>query len=138
MFSLLHRTKPAFIQPRIAEALLGTFSEYELGVLSRLGTIIELEEGAVLATEGRVGQEAVIVLDGSAAVSRGDDIVATVGVGAILGEMALLSGEPRSASLVATEPLTVIAMNRREFNTLLEQCPRLDKMVRALAESRSA
>jgi CRP-like cAMP-binding protein len=138
MFSLLHRTKPRFIQPRIADALLGTFSEYELGVLSRLGTIIELDEGAVIATEGRTGQEAVVVIDGTAAVSRNDEIVATVGVGTILGEGALLSGEPRNASLVATEPLTVIAMNRREFATLLDQCPRIDKMVHALAESRSA
>lgn len=121
----------------LTEALGSKFNEHELRTLSRLGTIVELESGAVLTTEGRPGREAIVILDGSAAVSRGNEIVANVGAGAIIGEAALLSGEPRNATVVATSPLTIAALNSAEFSTLMSDCPRLAGHIRTLAEERS-
>jgi CRP-like cAMP-binding protein len=136
MFSLLRR-KQAVIHPGLVNALDGIFSDHELAVISRFGTVIDLDEGAVLAAEGTVGREALIVLNGTAVVSRGDEIVATVGAGSILGEMALLNDEPRNATLVATSPLTVVVMHRQEFTSVLRQCPRFEKTVRETAKSRA-
>lgn len=133
----LFRTRPEdTINPTIEAALSDSFSEHEMAALSKLGTLITIEAGARFATEGSIGQEAVVVLTGTADVIRHDDIIATVGSGTILGELALLTGEPRNASLVAHDELTISVMSRREFASLLDQCPRLALEVENLAAAR--
>lgn len=135
----IFRSRPAnYINPTIQETLSGSFSEHEMAALSKLGTIVTIEPGARFATEGAVGQEAVVVLSGSADVIRQDDVIATVGAGAILGELALLTGEPRNASLVAHDELAISVMSRREFSSLLDQCPRLALEIENLATARLA
>ena len=124
------------INPHLT-SLSEEFNEHELSSLSLLGTIVDLEEGAVLAHEGAVGQEAVVVITGSARVVRDQETVATVGPSTILGEAALLTGETRNASLVAETDLRVTVLNRREFHSWLDQCPRIERQVNKLAESRS-
>lgn len=122
----------------VANALGNDFSNHELQALSTLGTVIDLDAGALLMTEGRHGAEALVIVAGTAVVSRGDEIVATVSAGDVIGEMALLTGEPRSASVVATTPIQVVVLNPREFASLTAQCPRLDREFRKLADSRTA
>jgi len=138
LLSRLFDRKSNLVPDSLTEALGSTFNEHELRSLSRLGTVVELEAGATLTTEGRPGREAIVIIDGSAAVSRGDEVIATVSTGAIIGEAALLSGEPRNATVVATTPLTIAALNSAEFSTLLSDCPRLDAHVQELAAQRSA
>ncbi len=117
--------------------LTDTFSEHELSSLSSLGTVVSLPAGSVLAQEGAVGQEAVVVISGTALVIRDTETVATVGASSILGEAALLTGDARNASLVAETDLVVSVLNRREFNSWLDTCPRIAEQVRKLAATRS-
>lgn len=138
LLSRLFDRKNSHVPDSLTEALGSTFNEHELRAIGRLGTVVELEIGAVLTTEGRPGREAIIVIDGSAAVTRGDDVIATVGAGAIIGEAALLSGEPRNATVVATTPVTIAALNSAEFSTLLADCPRIANHVRDLVAERAA
>jgi len=136
LLSRLFAGKSNLVPDSLTEALGSQFNDHELKTISRLGTIVELDSGATLTTEGRPGREAIIIIDGTAAVSRGDEVLATVGTGTIIGEAALLSGEPRNATVVATSPLVIAAMNSAEFSTLLADCPRLDAEVRKLADER--
>ena len=124
------------INPTIKDTLSDEFSKHEMTILSRLGTIVTVDAGERFATEGAIGQEAVVVLSGTADVIRNDEVIATVGAGAILGELALLTGEPRNASLAAHDELTISVMSRREFNSLLDQCPRLALEIETLASAR--
>lgn len=130
------RTSP--INPVIEQSLTGTFTEHEMATLSRMGTVAIIEPGQRFATEGAVGQEAVVVLSGTADVIRNGTTIATVGAGTVLGELALLSGEPRNATLVAHDELSLSVMTRREFMSLLDQCPRLAAEVDNLTLARSA
>lgn len=128
--------KEAAINPTLT-TLTESFNEHELSTLSGLGTVVDLPAGSVLAQEGAVGQEAVVVISGNALVIRDGETVATVGASSILGEAALLTGEARNASLVAETDLVVSVLNRREFNSWLDACPRIAAQVKELAAARS-
>ena len=54
---------------------------------------------------------------------------ATLGPGDIMGELSILSGEPRTATVVADTDLTIESLNRREFMSLLDQDPRMAKKI---------
>lgn len=126
------------ISQRIGLALGDTFSEHELGVLSELGRVVDYEQGSTLVTEGHDGDAAAVVVEGTVDVVRHGDTVASLGTGSIIGEMALLTGSPRTATLVAATPLTVLTLGPKGFASLLEQCPRLEPIVHAVADRRGA
>ena len=130
-------SKSSPIHPNLTP-LSESFNDHELATLSRLSTVINVPAGSVLAREGAVGAEAVVVISGEARVERDGEVIATVGASSILGEGALLTGEARSASLVAETDLTVSVLSRREFNSWLAACPRVDAEVKELAQQRSA
>jgi CRP-like cAMP-binding protein len=66
-----------------------------------------------------------VILDGAARVEKRAQTVAEVGPGSYFGEMALLDGEPRSATVVATEDVTVAVLGVRMFRTLLREFPEI-------------
>ncbi len=129
--------KTSLINPEIARRLDGELNDHEMTVLSSLGTLVDLDAHQIFATQGNVGQEAVIIVTGSAHVMRDGDTIAEVGPGTILGEIALVTNEPRNASLMTTSPTTISVLNRREFASFLDQCPRIAATVNELVASRS-
>jgi CRP-like cAMP-binding protein len=134
----MFKRNTTFIHPAIAETLSDELTDHEMSVLSTLGTVAELPAHEIFATEGAVGQEAIVLMSGTALVSRDGETIATVGPGTILGEGALLTNEPRNASLVTTSPVKLSVLNRREFASFLHQCPRLAAKVDDLVTTRSA
>jgi len=93
----------------------------ELSVLAGSADECLLPAGHVLMEEGEVGTEAFVVLDGVAEVSMGGRIVATVGPGETVGEMALIDQRPRTATVTAVTPLRVLVVGRRHAAALLDQ-----------------
>jgi cAMP-dependent protein kinase regulator len=84
-----------------------------------------LPAGTTLIEEGEEGDAFFLLLAGSAAVRRGGNTVAEQGEGAYFGELALLDGEPRSATVVAKEDVTVAVLGVRMFRTLLREFPEI-------------
>lgn len=126
------------VPERLSAALGGSFSEHELGVLNELSRLVEYGDGETIVTEGRDGDAAAVVVEGSVNVLRDGGVVAAIGVGEIIGEMSLLSGAPRSATLVAASPLCVLTLSRPGFTKLIEECPRLEQLVKSVAQERAA
>ena len=94
-----------------------------------------LETGSELIREGEPGREFFVVVDGEIEVRRGSRRVARLGAGSFVGEIALLSRSPRTATVVATTPLRVLAIEGRDFVELLDSLPELWlKVARALAD----
>jgi len=93
----------------------------ELSVLAGAADECHLPAGHVLMTQGEVGNEAFIVLEGRADVTIGGRTVATVGPGQTVGEMALIDRRPRTATVVASTPMRVLAVGRRRAAALLDQ-----------------
>ena len=106
--------------------------------LRRIAALAEertLETGSELIREGEPGREFFVVVDGEIEVRRGSRGVARLGSGSFVGEIALLSRSPRTATVVATTPLRVLAIEGRDFVELLDSLPELWlKVARALAD----
>lgn len=132
------RTFSKQIDPHLASKLGGTLNDHELKALSQLSTLIELPQGKRFATEGSVGQEAVVVVEGLASVIRNGKQIAVASKGDFLGELSLMFNTPRNATLVTESHVTLAVLNRREFHSLLNLCPRLKSIIEDEAELRSA
>jgi CRP/FNR family cyclic AMP-dependent transcriptional regulator len=107
----------------------------ELAAIARLASALHVEPGTVLATEATSGHEFVVVVEGTAAVlSRGAE-VGQIGPGMCFGELALLDGGPRTATVRAVTPMQVLVLDRSEFDELLDQAPSVARrMLVTLAE----
>ena len=106
-------------------ALFSHYSSRQLAGVARLTTTTEVAAGRELITEGQIGQELFVVLDGEAEVRKGDTVIATRGQGSIFGETALLVDRPRNATVVASTDMTVASIEGSNFRLLLEQHPDL-------------
>jgi CRP-like cAMP-binding protein len=101
----------------------------QLHALARLTTEIEATRGAVLCREGETGREWFVVRGGHATVSIAGEEVATIGPGGFFGELALLDGEPRIATVTAATDMRLIVMSRPEFDQLLAQMPFVSRRI---------
>lgn len=111
---------------------IGIFSELskkELKAVSRLMTELDLKEGTVLTRQGEPGREFMIIRTGTARVDIDDTTVAHLGPGEFLGELAVISGTPRTATVIATSPMVVEVLNRREFMALLDESSSLGRKI---------
>ena len=101
-------------------------------------TRIDRPAGQVLTREGEHGSEFFIVLEGEVEVRQADRVIATRRTGDYVGEIALLDKRPRTASVVATTPVSVEVLSRREFVSLLAEAPELSEQIMATMARRLA
>ena len=99
---------------------------------------VKIPAGDRLATQGEFAYDFFVIEQGRAEIRRGGDLVATVGEGDVVGEIGLLLTGTRTASIIATQPTTVVAMFTREFKRLEKQVPELAERLRATVRERMA
>lgn len=116
--------------------LFARCSKKELKHLAPLVDEVRFPAGKVLMSEGRGGEEAFVIISGTATVMRGGTDLRTVSPGEAVGEMALL--EPaalRSATVTAATDMEVLVLGARAFNTVLLKHPEVTlKIAVGLAE----
>ena len=95
----------------------------QLATVASLSTQVTLPEGTVLCHRGERGREAFVLIEGSVAVSVGDEAIAVLRPGTVFGEMSLLDGKPRVANVTATSQVSVLVLNSRELASLLDAVP---------------
>jgi CRP/FNR family transcriptional regulator, cyclic AMP receptor protein len=121
-----------------AVPLFEGFSKKQLRRISSLMTRIDRPAGQVLTTEGQPGYEFFIVLEGEVEVREGNRVIATRRARDYVGEIALLDKRPRTATVVATTPVSVEVLSRREFVSLLAAVPELSEQIMATMARRLA
>jgi len=104
-------------------------SEHELSEIDRLADEVHVEAGRTIMRQGDLGQEFAVIVSGTAEVVKDDVVVATLGAGDYFGEVALLEAVPRTASVVAATDLVLEVIDRRGFNTLLDDLPQLSRSI---------
>jgi len=110
-------------------------SKRDLRRIAALAAERTVEPGTELITEGEPGTEFFVVVDGEVDVRRRGRRVARLGAGSFVGEIALLSRSPRTATVVAATRLRVLAIAGRDFVELLDSLPELWlKVARTLAD----
>lgn len=102
----------------------------ELHSLAGYFEAYRLDAGAVIFRQGDPGEFLCVISQGRADIikkdtSHNEKIIASLGPGNTIGEMALIDGEPRSALVVAHTPVLMLVLTRLNFELLADQHPRL-------------
>jgi putative ABC transport system ATP-binding protein len=102
----------------------------ELTRIAETATLRHFEPGEVIIREGDKGDELFLISEGEVEVMRHDHEVARLGPAEFFGEGALISGEPRNATVVATQPLDAYVVNKDEFDTAMRKSSRFRQQLR--------
>src|SRR5436309_15037627 len=120
------------------------FAELSPDSLAKLGTCLKTAEfppAEVIVREGAPGVSMYIIKSGLVEVRKKDPttgfdfLVAQLSEGAAVGEMSLLTGKPRSATVTTVQPTVVFTLTRADFRNLLTQHPEISLgLARIMAE----
>ena len=95
---------------------------------------VDVPADTTLTKEGASGREFILIVEGAAEVHRRGRKVNTLGAGDFLGEIALITGTPRTATVTTTEPTHVLVLTSQAFRSLLRQVPSIQiKVLETLA-----
>jgi CRP-like cAMP-binding protein len=109
-------------------------SKKELDQLAGLADELDLPAGRKLTSEGASGREFIVIVDGAAEVMRKGRKLADLYSGDFLGEIALITGEPRTATVTTTKPSRLLVITAQAFRSLLRDLPSLQfKVLEAVA-----
>jgi CRP-like cAMP-binding protein len=110
-------------------------SKKELRTIATLADEIDLPQGKALTREGGWGREFFMLLEGTVEVVRDGKRVATLRDGDFFGELALVSGTPRTATVTTTSPVRVLVITETNFKRLLREDAHVSvKVLQAVAE----
>jgi CRP-like cAMP-binding protein len=97
---------------------------------------LEIEEGATLLREGDFGYAVFAITDGTAEVIQDGNVLRTLGPGDVFGEIAVLSGGRRTATVVAKTPMEVITVFNRDLWRLERDVPEVAAALRTTIAAR--
>ena len=119
---MLHRSRLATTSRLRALGRLAIFADLSPADLRRLDPLmcaVHRRAGQVLTRQGCVGREAFVVVSGTADVQVEGRTVGRLGPGDVIGELALLTGEPRNATVTALTDMELLVLDRSQFAELL-------------------
>jgi CRP-like cAMP-binding protein len=110
-------------------------SKRELGEIASVADELDLPTARELMREGASGREFLILVDGEADVVRKGRLVAGLGPGDFVGEIALVTGGPRTATVRTRGAARVLVLTASGFRTLMRDVPSIQvKVLTALAQ----
>jgi len=116
--------------------LFGGFSEDELRRVAQLSQIVEVPAGTTVTQMGEPGDSFFVIIDGTVAVRTPVGTDSQLQPGDFFGEMSLLDGEPRSATIVATTDVRLLTVDRSHFWRLMEETPDLIRRILTILSRR--
>ena len=103
--------------------LFADCTDDEVDHIAKAATAREVAAGTELCREGDPGEEFFAIVDGAAEASKVGKALGELDAGSCFGEMALISGGERMATVVATAPTSLLVLSRSDFTTLLAAVP---------------
>ena len=131
---MAERTDPAKIALIGHVALFADCDRRALGHIARLMDEHEITPGSVLTRQGDPAGDFYVIIEGEAAVERDGEEIARLGEGDFFGELSLLDGGPRSATVTAASPMFVLGLQPGKLEELVTSHPSVAlTMLRTLA-----
>ena len=106
-----------------AVPLFAGLSRRHLAKIARAGRVVRFHGDTAIVRAGEPGDTFYVVLDGEVTVRKPRARGVTVGTGGFFGELSLLDGGPRSATVEARGPVVCLAIRRAPFAKLLRAEP---------------
>lgn len=114
--------------------LFSDCSQRDLQTIARVVKDIDHPAGTVVAREGEPGVGLFVIADGTADVTIGGKKKASLGPGDFFGEIALLDGGPRTATVTATSDVHLLGLTEWVFRGLMQEHPSIAvKTLQAMA-----
>jgi voltage-gated potassium channel len=93
-----------------------------------------LTAGAVICRKGETGDQMFFIVEGHVSVATPSPV--ELGPGTFFGEMALITGEPRSATVVASSAVSLLSLHSLDFQVLSSRNPEIAEIIRQTALER--
>jgi CRP/FNR family cyclic AMP-dependent transcriptional regulator len=103
--------------------LFSGLSRRQVRKLLDRGRIVPHDSGQQVSAEGQGSLAFHLIIDGGATVSIDGTEVRTLGSGDYFGEISMIDGKPRSATVTATEPTHTLAIPHQDFERLMADEP---------------
>ena len=100
-------------------------SRRELDQIASIADEVDFPAGRVLTKEGGRGREFFVLVEGAAEVRRNGRRINTMRPGDFFGEIAILSGKTRTATVTATSPVRALVLTEGSFRDLIRKTPSL-------------
>ena len=114
--------------------LFSSCNNRDLGKIAKASEHVQLKAGTTMITQGTAGKQAYVILSGSATVKRNGKKIATVGAGAMVGELSLLDHGSRTATVVCDTDCDVLVLEQRKLMAVIDEVPAMaHKLLAALA-----
>jgi CRP/FNR family transcriptional regulator, cyclic AMP receptor protein len=104
-------------------------SKRDLSRIASLADEIEVPQGKVLTKQGEPGWEFFVIADGQAKASMRGRRSVPLRQGSFFGEMSLLDGGPRSATVTAETDMLLLVLSSRSFSSLIDEVPLVGRRV---------
>ena len=119
--------------------LFAGLSKDDQKVVAQYADEVDVDAGAVLAQEGRLAYEFFAIKDGTAEVTLGrPSTPPTLGPGDFFGEIGLLAGDRRVASVVATTPMSLVVLTGSQLRAIDSRMPGVAERIRSAMAQRMA
>lgn len=116
--------------------LLADLDAADLAAVADAAHPLSVDAGDTLAIEGEFGHALFAIESGTAEVSSEGETRATLGPGDVFGEIAIIASGRRTASVVATSPMRLIVLFKRDVWALERRSPEVAERLRALVAER--
>jgi CRP/FNR family transcriptional regulator/CRP/FNR family cyclic AMP-dependent transcriptional regulator len=90
---------------------------------------VKVEADRVLVQQGKIGWEFIFIVEGKARVEKDGKVIRQLSGGDFFGEISLIDGEPRTATVIAETDMTILVVHKTSFDNLLETIPGLQKKI---------
>jgi CRP/FNR family cyclic AMP-dependent transcriptional regulator len=132
MAKRLLKNEKAEILSRLS--LFEACSQRELGLVASISVQSRRPAGTFLTRQGQEGGLLFVIVEGQAEVRRDNRKLQTLGPGDVVGELSLIDGRARSASVVAVTEVEVLEIADQDFMKLVRDSPKFVKnLLRALS-----
>jgi CRP/FNR family transcriptional regulator, cyclic AMP receptor protein len=108
----------------------------ELAAIAAEADELTLPDGKELTHQGERGREFMVIVDGSARVTKNGRKINELKAGDFLGEIALLSDVPRTATVTTTSETTVLVLTDRAFKRVADKIPSVHRSLLAALSDR--
>ena len=109
--------------------LFSNLSKRHLNEIGKHADQVSIKAGKALAQQGRKGRELVFIAEGKAQVKKDGKVIRHLSSGEFFGEISLIDGEPQTATVIAETDMTILLVNSRSFDHLLNTVPGLQKKI---------